>query len=79
MRQITFHVEVAMQAIPSTLALLPDGTCKIQVSINANLTPHSLESFPGVNQQKLDSLLKTGELQLKVVPKFSVEPQKLQG
>ena len=51
MSQITFHVEVALQAIPSTLALLPDGTCKIQVSINANLNPHSLESFPGVNQQ----------------------------
>ena len=51
MSQITFHVEVALQAIPSTLALLPDGTCNIQVSINANLNPHSLESFPGVNQQ----------------------------
>ena len=75
MRQITFHVEVALQAIPSTLALLPDGTCKIQVSINANLNPHSLELFPGVNQQKLDSWLKSGELQLKLVPKLSIEPQ----
>ena len=75
MSQITFHVEVALQAIPSTLALLPDGTCKMQVSINANLNPHSLESFPGVNQQKLDSLLKSGELQVKLVPKLSIEPQ----
>ena len=72
MSQITFHVELALQAIPSTLALLPDGTCKIQVSINANLNPHSLESFPGVNQQKLDSLLDRGELQLKLVPKLSI-------
>ena len=75
MRQITFHVEVALQAIPSTLALLPDGTCKIQVSINVNLNPHSLESFQGVNQQQLDSWLKSGELQLKLVPKLSIEPQ----
>ena len=75
MRQITFHVEMALQAIPSTLALLPDGTCKIQVSINANLNPHSLESFQGVNQQQLASLLKSGELQLKLVPKLSIEPQ----
>ena len=75
MSQITFHVEVALQAIPSTLALLPDGTCNIQVSINANLNPHSLESFPGVNQQKLDSWLKSGELQLKLVPKLSIESQ----
>ena len=73
MNQLTFHVEVALQAIPSTLALLPDGTCKIQVSINANLNPPSLESFPGANQEKLESLLKTGELQLKLVPKLSIE------
>ena len=77
MRQITFHVEVALQAIPSTLALLPDGTCKIQVSINANLNPQSLESLPGANQHMLDSLLKTGEFQLKLVPKLSIESQKL--
>ena len=79
MNQITFHVEVALQAIPSTLALLPDGTCKIQVSINANLNPKSLESFPGGNQQQLESLLKTGALQVQLVPKLCIEPQKLQG
>ena len=75
MSQITFHVEVALQAIPSTLALLQTERASIQVSINANLNPHSLESFPGVNQQKLDSLLKSGELQLKLVPKLSIELQ----
>lgn len=75
MSQITFHVEVALQAIPSTLALLPDGTCKIQVSINANLNPKSLESFPGGNQQQLESLLKTGALQVQLVPKLCIEPQ----
>lgn len=74
MCQITFHVEVALQAIPSTLALLPDGTCKIQVSINANLNPKSLESFPGGNQQQLESLLKTGALQVQLVPKLCIEP-----
>lgn len=75
MSQITFHVEVALQAIPSTLALLPDGTCKIQVSINANLNPKSLELFPGGNQQQLESLLKTGALQVQLVPKLCIEPQ----
>ena len=75
MSQITFHVEVALQAIPSTLALLPDGTCKIQVSINANLNPKSLELFPGGNQQQLESLLKTGALQVQLVPKLCIKTQ----
>ena len=74
-KQLTFQVDVMLSPIPSTLKLMKDGKCKVQICVDANLNPVSSEQLEGLTQSDLDHLLADDQLVLVLSPTL-LDPKK---
>ena len=71
-KQLTFQVDVMLSPIPSTLKLMKDGTCKVQVCMDAKLTVESQNQIAGISQDELEALVSSGRIKLQLVPNLKI-------